>query len=143
MLEELKTKRSWHGRQGDFFGEAAVRWGSWAKAFFKRQATDFSSQAKGNLRGSENFSGTGSPDSGEAGHQIATVAQLNLTGMGGGGLLMSVGNAPVVSEEDRRLGDRRQETKRAPRGSLASTLIERYFGSLGMIAWPELRVSAA
>ena len=54
----------------------------------KREATDFPSRANENrqeyLRGSEIFSGKALPNSVEAGDQDATVAKINLTGIGPG-----------------------------------------------------------
>jgi hypothetical protein len=82
---------SWHDQQGGSSGEMAARHAAWSD-LSKAEATVFPGQAKENRRGSENFSGKGSSDSVEAGHQDAPVAQVRFPKFGLGPVLV-----PVVS----------------------------------------------
>lgn len=93
----------WHGRQGGFSGEMAVRCAPWAS--FQGRDYGFPHPSQGEMTEKSawkrNFSGTGSPNSVEVGHQDAAVAQIDLTGIGRG-LVPVVGESSGLLPEVRR-----------------------------------------
>jgi hypothetical protein len=73
-----------------FSGSSARKWVAW-REILKRENTVSPSQAKENRRGSENFCGTGSSNSVEAGNQDATVAERDFNGFQRQALVVPVG----------------------------------------------------